>query len=360
MDVGVRLIIEDLEGSTTVVPLASEEVTIGRKEHNTIQLTEQNVSRTHAKLRYRDDGWLIEDLRSYNGVKVNGIPIGGPTVLREGDLIQIADYHLTLTDDVDRQTVDIERPRAANDDMVAMAGSSADLPSVSVDDLAPTPASMLAPQQEREQKKGAGLWIGLGLVVLLVAGVGVFFAMQKGDSKDDASAAGKADTAKQDVAPPVEPTPPQPAADTGAPAADTSGAVPAADTGDLDIVEDPADTAAPVDDPIVPVDDPVVEDPAPVKKPSNGGTTSPPKPKVDPVTTLADARKQLMSGNSSQAYKLAKAAYDAGKDSEALDVMGVAACKMGSESKAKGAYKKMSSAQKDKLTKVCTPLGITL
>ena len=76
MDVGVRLIIEDLEGSTTVVPLASEEVTIGRKEHNTIQLTEQNVSRTHAKLRYRDDGWLIEDLRSYNGVKVNGIPIG--------------------------------------------------------------------------------------------------------------------------------------------------------------------------------------------------------------------------------------------------------------------------------------------
>src|SRR5690349_2044846 len=93
MDVGVRLIIEDLEGSTTVVPLASEEVTIGRKEHNTIQLTEQNVSRTHAKLRYRDDGWSIEDLRSYNGVKVNGVPIAQPTVLREGDLIQIADYH---------------------------------------------------------------------------------------------------------------------------------------------------------------------------------------------------------------------------------------------------------------------------
>ena len=41
----VRLIIEDLEGSTTVVNLGTEEVTIGRKPHNTIQLTEQNVSR---------------------------------------------------------------------------------------------------------------------------------------------------------------------------------------------------------------------------------------------------------------------------------------------------------------------------
>ena len=75
----VRLIIEDLEGSTTVVNLGTEEVTIGRKPHNTIQLTEQNVSRSHAKLIFRDDGWLIHDLESYNGIKINGVAIGQPT-----------------------------------------------------------------------------------------------------------------------------------------------------------------------------------------------------------------------------------------------------------------------------------------
>jgi len=39
-----KLIIEDDEGHTTVVPLVKEEITIGRKEGNTIRLTERNVS----------------------------------------------------------------------------------------------------------------------------------------------------------------------------------------------------------------------------------------------------------------------------------------------------------------------------
>ena len=45
-----KLIIEDDEGKTTVVPLIRDEITIGRKEGNTIRLTERNVSRKHAKL----------------------------------------------------------------------------------------------------------------------------------------------------------------------------------------------------------------------------------------------------------------------------------------------------------------------
>ena len=40
--------------------------------------------------------------------------------------------------------------------------------------------------------------------------------------------------------------------------------------------------------------------------------------------------------------------------------MGVAACKMGSESKAKSAHKKMSSSAKATLEKICGPLGIEL
>lgn len=365
----VRLIIEDLEGSTTVVPLSTDSVTIGRKEHNTIQLTEQNVSRSHARLTYRDDGWLIEDLRSYNGVKVNGVPISGPTVLREGDLIQIADYHLTLTDDIDRQTVDIERPRAANDDMQSMAGSSADLPSVSMDDLGPAGRSataVAAPRyEESERKKGGAVWLVVGVAALALIGGGIFLAASN-KGGDETEAADKSDAAK---------TPPPstsgsdsgsgPDASTGAPAT-TTGPVepPPADTGEPDlVVEDGSEPAPSSDDGVVeePEPDPVEPKPKPDStKPKSDPKPDAPKPKVDPVQALADARKASMAGNPSQAYKLAKSAYDAGAGNEAAVLMTISACKMGSASKAKSAYKKVASKDQGSLQKVCSPLGIEL
>src|SRR5438094_8445899 len=96
-----KLIIEDDEGKTTVVPLIRDEITIGRKEGNTIRLTERNVSRRHAKLMKSNGSITIEDLQSYNGIKVNGDKIGGRATINEGDRIQIGDYQLALK--IDRQ-----------------------------------------------------------------------------------------------------------------------------------------------------------------------------------------------------------------------------------------------------------------
>ena len=45
-----KLVICDDEGKTTIVPLIRDEVTIGRREGNTIRLTDRNVSRNHALL----------------------------------------------------------------------------------------------------------------------------------------------------------------------------------------------------------------------------------------------------------------------------------------------------------------------
>src|SRR5437588_9697855 len=91
-----KLIIEDDEGKTTVVPLIRDEITIGRKEGNTIRLTERNVSRRHAKLLKSNGTVFIEDLSSYNGIKVNGDRIAGRAPVNEGDRIQIGDYQLAL------------------------------------------------------------------------------------------------------------------------------------------------------------------------------------------------------------------------------------------------------------------------
>lgn len=91
-----KLIIEDDEGRTTVVPLVREEISIGRKEGNAIRLTERNVSRRHARLLTRNGAVVVEDLASYTGVRVNGVRIEAPTQVRDGDQVLIGDYKLSV------------------------------------------------------------------------------------------------------------------------------------------------------------------------------------------------------------------------------------------------------------------------
>ena len=47
-------------------------VTIGRMPESTITLDDTNVSRNHAEIRPSDSGYLVVDLGSTNGTKVNG------------------------------------------------------------------------------------------------------------------------------------------------------------------------------------------------------------------------------------------------------------------------------------------------
>lgn len=91
-----KLIIEDDEGKTTPVPIIRDEITIGRKEGNTIRLTERNVSRRHARIVRQNGALYIEDLKSYNGIKVNNEKIAGKAPLGDGDVIVIGDYRLSI------------------------------------------------------------------------------------------------------------------------------------------------------------------------------------------------------------------------------------------------------------------------
>ncbi|MEM7448059.1 MAG: FHA domain-containing protein [Myxococcota bacterium] len=91
-----KLVISDDEGKTTVVPLVRDEITIGRKEGNIIRLTERNVSRRHALLQRDGASFVVHDLRSYNGVRVNGRRMESELALKSGDTIAIGDYLLAL------------------------------------------------------------------------------------------------------------------------------------------------------------------------------------------------------------------------------------------------------------------------
>ncbi len=92
----INLTIEDGEGQVLSVPFVRQEISIGRKEGNTIRLTERNISRYHAILTRDGNSVFIEDLDSYNGVVLNGTKIARKTEVTDEDLVQIGDYSITV------------------------------------------------------------------------------------------------------------------------------------------------------------------------------------------------------------------------------------------------------------------------
>lgn len=64
-------------------------ITIGRKEGNIVQLTDQYASGNHARLVVKNNEVYIEDLNSTNGVFVNEEKINQGAKLRANDKIRI-------------------------------------------------------------------------------------------------------------------------------------------------------------------------------------------------------------------------------------------------------------------------------
>lgn len=64
-------------------------VVVGRSRECDVVLDDSNVSRRHAEIRPTSGGWLVEDLGSTNGVRVNGRPVNGPHPLEPGDLLEL-------------------------------------------------------------------------------------------------------------------------------------------------------------------------------------------------------------------------------------------------------------------------------
>jgi FHA domain-containing protein len=70
--------------------------TLGRSRDCDIVVDDANVSRQHAELRPRGGGWVLSDLGSTNGTRLNGRSIQAPEVVRPGDEIEIGASLITF------------------------------------------------------------------------------------------------------------------------------------------------------------------------------------------------------------------------------------------------------------------------
>ena len=66
--------------------LAQHPISVGRRPESNIVLADPNVSRDHAEIRPQGDGFMLIDLGSTNGSKVNGVRVA-QRLLQDGDEI---------------------------------------------------------------------------------------------------------------------------------------------------------------------------------------------------------------------------------------------------------------------------------
>lgn len=87
------------EGSTGEIELTAERMTIGRADDNNIVIGHDSVSSHHGEIGIEGDAWVLTDLGSTNGTKINGERVervelshGGAFTLGHVECVFVGDY----------------------------------------------------------------------------------------------------------------------------------------------------------------------------------------------------------------------------------------------------------------------------
>lgn len=78
------------------VPVRTPVVNIGRADYNDISLPDSSVSASHAKLQLREGIWMLADLGSTNGTRVDGDPVKGETPLSPGSTVRFGEIAVSF------------------------------------------------------------------------------------------------------------------------------------------------------------------------------------------------------------------------------------------------------------------------
>ena len=103
-----EIAIQTAGGTKERFPISRSRVSIGRSRESDIFLPDQWLSRNHAEIEERKDGFYVTDLRSKNGTLLNGEPLNEWRRLRPGDVITLGEHTLTFCPDASEAADDDE------------------------------------------------------------------------------------------------------------------------------------------------------------------------------------------------------------------------------------------------------------
>jgi hypothetical protein len=112
-------------GDDVVIPLRESPVTIGRSATCDLVLNDGLISRRHASVSVTDEGVVVEDLGSINGVFVDGHRIPGRWVMHADGWVTIAGHHVRIFRSDKLQVSDRNALTAARHDFTETAESAA-------------------------------------------------------------------------------------------------------------------------------------------------------------------------------------------------------------------------------------------
>lgn len=142
----LRLKFVDQDGIDRSVAVETDEFVLGRQPGSDLVLPFPGVSREHAMIERSGPDFIIRDLGSSFGTKVNGIPVEGIKTLHNGDEIDVGDS-VMLEVDIATAAAFTQEPKTAAPEASAATVSTAPMestPAASSSTSVPAPATAAA------------------------------------------------------------------------------------------------------------------------------------------------------------------------------------------------------------------------
>ncbi len=144
---------QDVKGKS--VEITESQLSIGRKPDNTIPVDNPTVSGHHCLIIHEENRYLLRDLRSTNGTRINNIAVREDVTLKPKDIIQVGSVEFMF--DAAPGEIDIDEPEGYTQVEVAPGPATA-----------PESFSSISPFGAR-RSESRGLWFLLIVVLGLIA-----------------------------------------------------------------------------------------------------------------------------------------------------------------------------------------------
>ncbi len=101
-----------INASGEIFQIKTTSVSLGRAADNHVVFNSDRTSRYHALILFSEGVYIVRDLDSKNGVRVNGLPIQGQQPLYNGDELAFGDVRFTFKtpEAAEMETVTFEEP----------------------------------------------------------------------------------------------------------------------------------------------------------------------------------------------------------------------------------------------------------